>query len=342
MRTFDGPVRWGIIGAGNVTENKSGPGLAKAEGSALVAVMRRDAHAAADYARRHGVPRHYADADALIHDDEVDAVYVATPPDSHADYAIRVARAGKPVYVEKPMARTAAECDAMIRAGAAADVPVFVAYYRRAMPRFELVHRLLDDGAIGTVLTVNVTHLGVDTTDRDHLPWRVIPSIAGGGFFVDLAAHALDVFDHWFGPIADVAGQATNHGGNYPAEDTVTMSWSHAEGAQGTGTWCFCASRATDEILIEGTHGTLSMSCFGEEPVRLVTASGVRASGVTASGERAIEAAYPEHVQQPLIQTIVDELHGRCRCPSTGESARRTSAVIDTVLAGYRAASTPD
>ncbi len=323
MRTIDGPVRWGIIGAGSVTENKSGPGLAKAEGSALVAVMRRDAAAAADYALRHGVPRHYADADALIHDDEVDAVYVATPPDSHADYAIRVAQAGKPVYVEKPMARTAAECDAMIRAGAEAGVPVFVAYYRRAMPRFELVHRLLDDGAIGTVLTVSVHHLGVDTTDRDNLPWRVIPSVAGGGFFVDLAAHALDVFDHWFGPIAEVAGQATNHGGIYPAEDTVTMSWSHSGGVQGTGSWCFCASRATDEIVIEGTNGSLSMACFGEEPVRLVT----------PAGERAIEATYPEHVQQPLIQTIVDELHGRGRCPSTGESARRTSAVIDSVLA---------
>jgi predicted dehydrogenase len=326
MRTLDGPVRWGIIGVGNVTEKKSGPGLAKAEGSALVAVMRRDADAAADYSRRHGVPRHYADADALVQDDGVDAVYVATPPDSHAEYAIRVARAGKPVYVEKPMARTAAECDAMIAACQEAGVPLFVAYYRRAMPRFELVHQLLDEGAIGTVLTVNVHLLGVDRTDRDHLPWRVIPSIAGGGFFVDLAAHALDVFDHWFGAISEVAGQAANRGGSYPAEDTVTMSWRHANGVQGTGTWCFCTSRSTDEILIEGTLGTLATSCFGEEPVRLVT----------GSGERSIEAPYPRHVQQPLIQTIVDELHGRGRCPSTGETARRTSAVIDSVLAGYR------
>jgi predicted dehydrogenase len=262
----------------------------------------------------------------------VDAVYVATPPDTHSEYAARVARAGKPVYVEKPMARTAAECDAMIDACAAADVPLFVAYYRRAMPRFELIHHLLDDGAIGTLLTVNVRLLGVDTTDRDHLPWRVIPSIAGGGLFVDLAAHALDVFDHWFGPITDVGGQATNHGGSYPAEDTVTVSWAHASGVQGTGTWCFCASRSTDEIVIEGTHGRLTTSCFREEPVRLVS----------AAGERTIEATYPEHVQQPLIQTIVDELHGRGRCPSTGETARRTSAVIDSVLAEYRARHTPE
>jgi predicted dehydrogenase len=325
MRTFDRPVRWGIIGVGNVTENKSGPALAKAEGSTLVAVMRRDAAAAADYARRHGVPRHYADADALIHDAEVDAVYVATPPDSHADYAERVARAGKPVYVEKPMARTAAECDQMIDACQEAGVPLFVAYYRRAMPRFELIRQLLEDGAIGTVLTVNVHHLGVDSTNQDRLPWRVIPAISGGGFFVDLAAHALDVFDHWFGPVTDVAGRATSHG-LYPAEDTVTMSWAHSDGVQATGTWCFCAGRSSDEIRVEGTQGTLTTSCFGEEPVRLVT----------TGGERVIDAPYPRHVQQPLIQTIVDELHGRGRSPSTGESARRTSAVIDSVLADYR------
>jgi predicted dehydrogenase len=323
----DHDVRWGIIGVGNVTELKSGPGLAKADGSALVAVMRRSGAAAADYAKRHGVSRSYDDADALIEDPEVDAVYIATPPDAHADYVRRVAQAGKPVYVEKPMARTAAECDAMVHACAVAEVPLFVAYYRRTMPRFEVIHQLLDDGAIGTVRTVNVSLLRRDTTDRANQPWRVNPSIAGGGFFVDLGSHTLDVFDHWFSPITQVAAQAWNRAGSYPAEDTVTMTWVHANGVQGTGTWCFCAGRATDDIVIEGTNGTLMTSSFGQEPVRLVT----------DAGERLIEAPYPEHVQQPLIQTIVDELHGRGTCPSTGTTARRTQAVIDTVLAGHRA-----
>src|SRR5699024_4274467 len=144
-------VRWGIVGVGDVTETKSGPGLQQAEGSALVAVMRRDGAKAADYARRHGVPRWYDDADALIADPEVDAVYVATPPDSHADYAVRALRAGKPVYVEKPMARTATECEEILSASRRAGLPVFVAYYRRAMPRFATVKELLEGGAIGQV-----------------------------------------------------------------------------------------------------------------------------------------------------------------------------------------------
>ena len=70
-------VRWGIIGVGNVTEGKSGPGFQQAERSELVAVMRRNGDLAADYARRHHVPHWYDDADELINDPEVDAVYVA-------------------------------------------------------------------------------------------------------------------------------------------------------------------------------------------------------------------------------------------------------------------------
>ena len=117
-------VRWGIIGCGNVTEVKSGPAFQKAERSNLVAVMRRDGAKARDYAQRHGVPRWYDDAQALINDAEVDAVYVATPPSTHKLYALMAIAAGKPVYVEKPMAMDAAECEAIIAAGRAADVPV--------------------------------------------------------------------------------------------------------------------------------------------------------------------------------------------------------------------------
>src|SRR5450432_1142641 len=117
-------VRWGMIGCGDVTEKKSGPAFAKVPGSSLVAVMRRNGPAAADYARRHGVPRWYDDAAKLIHDPEVDAVYIATPPDTHASYTEAVAQARKPVYVEKPMARTLAECEAMNAACEKAGVPL--------------------------------------------------------------------------------------------------------------------------------------------------------------------------------------------------------------------------
>src|SRR5512132_245461 len=115
---------------------KSGPGFQKAEGSGLVAVMRRDAAKARDYAARHAVARAYDRADDLINDPSVDAVYVATPPSSHRDLALRVAAAGKPCLVEKPMALNHRECLEMVDAFARARVRLWVAYYRRALPRF--------------------------------------------------------------------------------------------------------------------------------------------------------------------------------------------------------------
>ena len=137
-------VKWGIIGCGDVTELKSGQAFNKVPNSSLVAVMRRDAEKAADYARRHQVPTWYDDAEALINDPNVNAIYVATPPDSHADYAIRAMRAGKPVYVEKPMALNSAECEAMNQVSRETGVPLFVAFYRRALPYFLKVKELID------------------------------------------------------------------------------------------------------------------------------------------------------------------------------------------------------
>ncbi|HMS36507.1 MAG TPA: Gfo/Idh/MocA family oxidoreductase, partial [Arachnia sp.] len=173
-------VRWGIIGVGDVTERKSGPAFQLAEGSELVAVMRRTPGLAEDYARRHGVGRWYDDADTLIGDPEVDAVYIATPPSSHQEYAVKVAEAGKAVYVEKPMGRTAAECEAMLAAADRGGVPLYVAYYRRAMPRFGIVRNLIRDGEIGAPRAVIVRGEKVATESRTAgLPWRGGPAGRG-------------------------------------------------------------------------------------------------------------------------------------------------------------------
>src|SRR3954454_8380540 len=142
-------IGWGIIGCGDVTEVKSGPAFNQIENSRLVAVMRRDGEKARDYAARHGVPFWSGDADEVIHHPEVNAVYVATPPGSHLEYALKVCAAGKPAYVEKPMARNASECAAMVEAFEHAGLPLFVAYYRRALPRFLKVKELIESGRIG-------------------------------------------------------------------------------------------------------------------------------------------------------------------------------------------------
>ena len=321
-------IRWGILGCGDVTEVKSGPGFQKAEGSQLVAVMRRNAALAEDYARRHGVTKWYADADALIRDPAVDAVYVATPPGSHLELALKVAAAGKPCHVEKPMARQAAECDKMIAAFARARMPLFVAYYRRAQPRFLKAKELIET-SLGCV-----THVHYQFTDARHaaaagsLPWRLDAENAGGGFFLDLGSHTLDLLDFFFGPLVDVAGHAANLASPYAVEDTLGMSFRTPAGAPGTAAWNFAGAvkKTEDYFQITGTNGRLTFSTFGSEPLKLESADG-----------KVEEFSFPTlpHVAQPLIQTVVDELRGRGKCPSPGETAARTTRVMDRVLDSY-------
>ena len=329
MGILKAPVRWGIIGCGDVTEVKSGPGLQKAEGSELAAVMRRDGERARDYARRHGVPRWYDDAGALIADDGVDAVYVATPPDSHLEYTLRAAAAGKPVYVEKPMARTAAECEEMVRACRAAGVPLFVAYYRRRLPLHVKAAELLGQGAVGDVRTAGIRLLkppGAGDLRPDSRPWRLDPAVAGeGGHFHDLGCHQLDLLDYLLGPIEEAAGSSLNLAGLYACRDTVTASWRHGSGAAGSGHWCFVADESSrvEEIEIVGSDGRLRFAAFDlQRPLRLERGREVEEFAVPV----------PEHVQQPLIQTVVDDLLGRGACPSTGDSALRTARVMDRIL----------
>jgi 1,5-anhydro-D-fructose reductase (1,5-anhydro-D-mannitol-forming) len=327
-RSLKSPIRWGILGCGDVTEKKSGPAFQKARGSELVAVMRRSPGLARDYARRHGVDRWHEDADALISDPNVDAVYVATPPGSHADLALRCARARKPCYVEKPMARTAAECRAMIEAFRVAKTPLFVAYYRRALPRFLAIKKAIRSGDIGAIRFVSVVlqrSASPGDADKQELPWRVRPEIAGGGHFVDLACHTLDFLDFALGPIAGVSGFAENQAGLYPAEDAVSMSFRFESGVLGVGRFCFAAEGPADEVLVTGSDGEIRFATFADEPIRIQKKSGSREEAV----------AHPPHIQQPLIQAIVDELLGEGPpSPSTGETALRTTWVMEQALSG--------
>lgn len=319
-------VRWGIIGCGDVTEVKSGPALQKAEGSQLVAVMRRNGALAQDYARRHGVPRWYDDAQQLIDDPDVDAVYIATPPHMHKEYTLAVARAVKPVYVEKPMAINVAECQQMIAACRNAGVPLFVAYYRRALPRFLKIKEIVDSGALGNLRTVQIT---LTQPARQYvtgeLPWRVLPETAGGGHFVDLAAHTLNYLDYIFGPITQAKGIARNQDGGYPAEDVVSGTFEFENGVLGSGLWSFASYEKSDRVVIRGAKGRLTFATFENEPVVLET----------DTGRHTFDIPQPPHVQQPLIQQVVDELLGRGHCVSTGENGLRTTSVMETLLSGY-------
>ncbi len=324
-------LRWGILGCGNVTEIKSGPAYQQTTGFKVQAVMRRDAQKAADYASRHQVPVWYNDADALINDPLVDAVYIATPPDSHLYYALKVAAAGKICCVEKPMALNAQECSQMNAAFASAGVPLFVAYYRRSLPRFLQVKQWLDAGRIGIVRHVqwNFSRSPNPLDLSGASNWRTDPKQAGGGYFVDLASHGLDLLMFLLGDICQVQGQALNQQGLYAAEDAVTAQWQFAPDAQGniatgSGFWHFGTDGRRDSVEIIGSLGHLRFSVFQEEPLQLIV------NGQTET----LFVDNPAHIQQYHVANIAAHIRGERTHPSTGDTAIRATEVMAQILAG--------
>jgi predicted dehydrogenase len=317
-------VRWGMIGCGEVAEVKAGPGFQKARGSTLAAVASRSADKARDFARRHGVPAAHDTPFALIDDPGVDAVYIATPPASHCELALAVAHAGKPCLVEKPMALTYADCTRMTAAFEAAGVPLWVAYYRRALPRYLLVRDLVRDGVASTITSVQIELFAPLASPERARSWRFDPAVAGGGLFFDMGAHCVDLIDFLVGPLSGVSAFALNTGGAYEAEDLVVASFRAGDRTAGTGTFNFNADRAADRIEITGTRGSIRFSVFRDDEI--VVTSG--------EAEQRYESRNPAHVHQPMIQTIVDELRGEGQCESTAASALRAAAVMEQCVAG--------
>jgi len=322
-------INWGIIGCGNVTEVKSGPAFNKVEGSRLIAVMRRNKSLAEDYARRHNVPKTYSDANDLIQDKNINTVYIATPPGSHMEYAIAAIKAGKPVYIEKPMALNYSECLKINETAQKYKIPVFVAYYRRALPGFLKVKNLVENGSIGKVRLLQIQLFKAPSGDEKSgiFSWRVDPAISGGGHFFDLACHQLDYFDYLFGPVQKVKSIVLNQGGLYRTEDFVTAEFVFQDDIVGTGTWCFNASEESNRDIIEitGTGGSIRFSTFSFEPIVLVN----------ESGRQEFINERPEHVQYYLIEKIVHALEGKGTSPSTGITGARTSWVMEEVVKEY-------
>ena len=321
-------LKWGFIGCGEVCEKKSGPAFGMVEGSSVVAVMSRSKEKAKDYARRHGVKRWYDDAQELIDDPEVNAVYVATPPSSHATFAIMAMRAGKPVYVEKPLAATYEDCARINYVSEQTGQPCFVAYYRRYLPYFQRVKQIVDNGVIGRALNVQIRFAWpprpLDYAHPEKLPWRLQPDIAGGGYFYDLAPHQLDLLQHIFGVIVEARGICANRGNLYSAEDSVSAVFKFENGVPGSGSWCFVAheSARADRILIIGDQGSLSFSVFNYAPIVLHT----------SRGEERIEVPNPDYVQYPLIKNVIEHLQGLAVCECTSVSATPTNWALDRIL----------
>ena len=321
-------INWGFIGCGEVTEKKSGPAFNEVMGSHVVAVFSRSELKARSYAERQGIRKWYTDAQALVDDPDVNAIYIATPPSAHATFAIMAMRAGKPCYIEKPLAASYEDCVRINRVSEQTGVPCFVAYYRRYLPYFKKVKEIVDSGELGKILTVQV-RFAVPPRDLDYeknaqLPWRLQSHISGGGYFYDLAPHQLDLLQNLFGVIIKAHGYTANRAGLYNLEDTVNAVFRFENGLTGSGAWCFAAhdSAREDRIEIYGSKGRLSFSVYTYAPIHLCT----------SEGERDIEVANPPYVQLPIIKSVIEDMQGYGACDCTSISATPTNWVMDRIL----------
>ena len=317
-------ISWGFIGCGEVTEKKSGPAFDEVEGSHVEAVMSRSEAKARSYAERHHIRKWYTDAQELIDDPDVNAIYIATPPSSHATFAIMAMKAGKPVYVEKPLAASYEDCARINRISEQTGVPCFVAYYRRYLPYFQEVRNILSQNVIGNVTNVQI-RFSVPPRDLDYqstekLPWRLQPDIAGGGYFYDLAPHQLDILQELFGVITRAHGYCANRAHLYKAEDTISACFLFESGLPGSASWCFVGHQSAREDCIEiiGEKGSLSFSVYNYDPIRLVT----------SEGTSNIVVPNPPYVQLPIIKSVIEDLQGFGACTCTSVSATPVNWVM--------------
>lgn len=317
-------INWGIIGCGDVTEIKSGPAFNKVPNSKLIAVMRRNAEKARDYARRHGVEKWYSNADELINDPGVNAIYVATPPSSHEEYAIKAMKAGKPVYVEKPMAISSTAAEKIEEAAKQTEVKTVVAHYRRQQPLFFKIKELLEQKAIGDVRLVQMKIFQPHQSSmiaQTETNWRIDPSISGGGLFYDLAPHQLDLMLYFFGEAKKISGISFNASGYYNADDITSGQILFDNNVLFSGSWCFTSYEREDRCEVIGSNGKISFSVFDHNP--LIIEKGGK--------ETILEFDKLQHVQQPMIQKVVEYFLGQSSNPCTAAEGVEVMKMMDTM-----------
>lgn len=317
-------IYWGMIGCGDVTEVKNGPGLYLAEHSHLYGVVNRTRSKAEDWVKRHGAGKVYDSVGELLSRPEIDIVYVATTPDCHKQYAIACAEAGKHCYLEKPIALSYEEAEEIQAAFAASGTKIFVAHYRRGMSRYKEIRRLLEEGAIGKVRGMQMLRTQKQTAlerlPEEQKPWRVRSGISGGGHFFEGDIHMLDLADFLVGPAADFKVELGNETGVYDAADTVALSMRTTTGVMVSGLWCYATDVEQDRTIIYGDRGSITYQ-YGrnDAPIRLEAVDGVR---------EFTPFLHP-NVGTEQIQDIVNELLGCGCCTSTLEAAMRSLRITD-------------
>ncbi len=316
-------IRWGVIGAGNVFESKSGPALYQTPNSELVAVMRTDAAKAEETAKRHGAPRWYTDAESLVTDPEVNAVYVASPHYLHPAHVALAARAKRVVLCEKPVGASVAQAQQCVEVCRANGVPLTVAYYRRFWPVTQAMFKYLNDGAIGQVVAARAQLSDWFSADNERA-WLVSRAKSGGDALANAGAHWVDLIRFLLGDVIGVMAFCSSKFSGYETDDTTIVQMQLANGALVSLTSTRRTPISTNELDIFGTEGRLYASPLSEGHLIL-----------HRRGRDPEILNYPRTgvVHSALIAELVKCMIGNQSSPLPGEEAVAAWRIMD---AAYR------
>ena len=318
-------IRWGLIGCGDIAARRVAAALRDAPHSTLVAVSRRRAELAEDFARRHGARRVHPDWRDLVRDPEVDAVYVATPVRLHAEQATAAAEAGKHVLCEKPMALDVGQCERMLAAARGHGVRLGVAYYRHHYPIVARLRALVASGEIGRPVLCQVDVFEpFDAAPGDPRAWLLDKAEAGGGPMMDFGCHRLEVLLDLFGPVEEAQGFPVNvrfH--DRGVEDTCVARLRFAGGPEAVLTVTHATAERRDTFALYGTEGSAHVGVLNDGVVRIVTDAGAR------------EERHPPHanLHQPLVEDFVAAVREGREPAVNGVVGREVSRVLDAVYA---------
>lgn len=316
-------LRWGIIGCGNVAEHKGGPPLYKVEDSELIAVMRRDHAKAADFAERHGAKRYYTDVDQLLADEEINAVYIATPPYLHCEQTIKAAHAGKHILCEKPMAMTVEECQRMVDVCKDTGVTLMVAYYRNYFPNIVKMKALMDDGKIGDVVLARVNCTAYYNPNRADLKnWRIKPEISGGGVLMDIGSHRISLLEYLMGNIVSATGFAETVHQDIPVDDSAVFSLRFESGAHAVANINWNVGIGIDDVEVYGTSGCLRCSPLNSGNLTLETKS---------DGKVDMHQTPLPHTHTGIVEDFVNHIKTGEPVKVSGESGLMTNKIISQI-----------
>ncbi|UUO05647.1 Gfo/Idh/MocA family oxidoreductase [Blastopirellula sp. J2-11] len=319
-------VRWGILGCGDVVRKRVAAAIQAVDGCELLAACRRDADSLKTFCDEFSVPRGYPSADQLLADEEINAVYIATPVHLHLPQTLAALAAGKHVLVEKPMALTPTECELMINAAKEINRTLGVAYYRPFYPAIERLGQLIQTGQLGKVLAVQIACSAPIVLEEDgSLPWRVKSQEGGGGPVMDVGSHRIDVLLRLFGDVIDIRGICSRKSPD-AVENVATFALRFDDGPQASVTCLFDAVHDPDSWTVIGTQGIVDATPLNSGRLVIRTCDGDQVEH------------HPPHANYnvPLIADFVAAIEEGRPPHVSGEDGLRVNEVIEQIYRDAR------